>query len=262
MTGRPSVLIDAHVHIGPPKYATREEFAATELQTGLAGAVLVQHLGNTDNRYLADTRAERPERYAGVAIVDGTADVEAVLAAGFAGLRVPPRGLPGGDGESIFDALNERAALASVTGPFDDVASAAFRANVRAHPRMHFRIEHVGGFRYGTTPADRAGFAALLKLSDEPNVSLMWSGFFLNAGTAYPYPNVHDDLRATLAAYGSTRVMWSGDWNRPGLADGEYLRAAELVEAVAPDPDQQAEILGRTARRIFFPDRAERSPSG
>lgn len=249
----PDGVVDAHVHLGPPKYATREVFAATERETGLSGAVLVQHLCNTDNNYLAEARATDPQRYAAVAIVERTFDVDTVLAAGFTGLRLAPRGLPGPDGESVFDALDEHAAIASVTGPFVDVASPAFRSTVRTHPRIHFRVEHVGGFRYGDTPADRGAFAALLHLAEEPNVSLMWSGFFLNAGTEYPYPNVHADLRMTLTAYGSTRIMWSGDWNRTGLADGDYQRAAALVAVIAPDPGQQADILGHTARRVFFP---------
>jgi predicted TIM-barrel fold metal-dependent hydrolase len=244
-------VIDAHVHLGPPKYAAVEAFAAARRREGIAGAVLVQHLGNTDNSYLATHRASDPSRLAAIAIVERAADVADVIAAGFAGLRLSPSGLAGPDGAAGYDALDEHGGIASVTGPFADVVSDAFRATVRAHAATHFRIEHVGGFRYGTTAEDRSQFAALLRLADEPNVSLMWSGFFLNAGSDFPYPNTHRYLAETLAAFGSRRIMWSGDWNRAGLADGDYQRAIEVVRLVAADDAQGADILAHTARRIF-----------
>jgi predicted TIM-barrel fold metal-dependent hydrolase len=217
----------------------------------IAGAILVQHLGNTDNSYLSSVRSAEPERFVALAIVASVEEAPGVLDAGFAGLRLGPAGLPLPDGRQIFDVLDQYRAAVSVTGPLNEVISDEFRTTVRAHPRVRFRIEHIGGFRYGTTDADCDDFTRLLRLADEPNVTLMWSGFFLNAGSPFPYPNTHSDLRETLVAYGSDRIMWSGDWNRAGLVDGDYRRAVELVGAVVSDPDQLADILGRTAERVF-----------
>ena len=244
-------VIDAHIHLGPPKYATIEQFTATARAERIAGALLVQHMGNTDNSYLADVRSTEPERFVALAIVDSVEQVARVLSDGFAGLRLGPLGLPEPSGQEVFDALDAHGAAVSVTGPPDEVVSDAFLRTVRAHPRVRFRIEHVGGFRYGETEADRLAFRRLLRLADEPNVTLMWSGFFLNAGTDFPYPNTHAFLAETLAAYGSERIMWSGDWNREGLAAGDYRRAIELVGLVVNDPEAQADILRRTAIRVF-----------
>jgi L-fuconolactonase len=244
-------VIDAHVHLGPPKYASREDFAQAIGTEEIEGAVLVQHLGNTDNRYLARTRTNHADRFAALAIVERASDVAAVLVEGFAGLRLGPHGLPGTDGAAVFDALDPHRAVISVTGPLAEVASAQFRATVRSHPKLQFRIEHVGGFRYGRSTADREQFARLLRLSEEANVTLMWSGYFVNANSEFPYVNTHADLLETLAAFGSTRIMWSGDWNRAGLGADDYRQAAELVGRVVPDPGQQADILGLTARRVF-----------
>lgn len=244
-------IVDAHVHLGPPKYAAVDQYRQAMAADGIAAALLVQHMGNTDNSYLDAVRAADPERFVALAIVASLDQAPAVLESGFAGLRVAPSGLAGSDGRQVFDVLDQYQAAASVTGPLADVVSDAFRDTVRAHPRVRFRIEHVGGFRYGTADADREDFARLLRLADEPNVTLMWSGFFLNAGTGFPYPNTYADLRKTLHAYGSQRIMWSGDWNRAGLAPGDYRRAVDLVGLVVSDPEQRADILGRTAERVF-----------
>ncbi len=248
---QPLSVVDAHVHLGPPKYATVEQFTAAMEFERIDGAVLVQHLGNSDNRYLAAIRRARPQRFAAVAIIDRVDEVEATLRDGFVGLRLPPTGLPGRDGADVFAALDQAQALASITGPASAVASAPFAAIVRQHPRVQFRIEHLGGYRYGATAEDQRQFTALLALADQPNVTLMWSGFFLNAGTPFPYPNTHAYLAATHAAFGADRIMWSGDWNRPGLATGDYHQMIELVRLVTADEDDVEAILVGTARRVF-----------
>lgn len=248
---RPPV-VDAHVHTGPPKYAPIEDYRAAMTASGIAGAVLVQHLGNTDNRYLLDAVRSDPARFAGVALVDRVEDAAAPLTAGFAGLRVAPSGLPDGSGDAVFDVLADAAAVASLTGPFADVVSDRFREVVAARPTLHVRLEHLGWFRYGPGSADVAAFDRLLELAALPNVSVMWSGFFANAATPYPYPDALPYLRRLLAAFGSERTMWSGDWNRAGLAAGEYAAAVDLARSFWDlDDRQRADVLGGTAARVF-----------
>lgn len=248
---RPPV-VDAHVHTGPPKYAPIEDYRAAMTASAVAGAVLVQHLGNSDNRYLLDAVGSDPARFAGVAIVDSAADAAAVLEAGFAGLRVAPSGLPDGSGPEVFDVLDSAGAVASLTGPFADVVSEEFRSVVTERPRLHVRLEHLGWFRYQPGSPDIAAFPSLLALAELPNVSVMWSGFFANAGTPHPYPDARPYLERLLDAFGSERIMWSGDWNRAGLAAGEYDAAVDLaVTHWGLDERQRADVLGGTAARVF-----------
>ncbi len=244
-------LVDAHVHLGPPEYAAKPALDEAMRSERIDQAVLVQHLGNTDNDYLAAARASDPDRFAAIAIIASVPEVEGALDGGFAGLRLAPAGLAGPDGRDVFDALADKGAVVSVTGPLADVISGDFRATVRSHPSVHFRIEHVGGFRYGESTTDLEDFARLLKLAAEPNVSLMWSGFFLNAGSEYPYLNAHPYLLESLAAFGASRIMWSGDWNRADRRADDYRLAAELVGRMVASPDEQAAILAGTAQRVF-----------
>ncbi|MBB5791172.1 amidohydrolase family protein [Jiangella mangrovi] len=248
----PVAVVDAHVHTGPPKYAAISDYRAAMTASGVAGAVLVQHLGTTDNRYLLDAVRSDPGRFAGVAIADGVEHAAALLSGGFAGLRVAPSGLADGSGDAVFDVLADAGAVASLTGPFASVVSDEFRSVVAERPRLHVRLEHLGWFRYGPGSPDAEAFPSLLELASLPNVSVMWSGFFANAGTPYPYPDALPYLERLLDAFGSERTMWSGDWNRAGLAAGEYDAAAELARSHwGLDARQQADVLGRTAARVF-----------
>ncbi|PZF84264.1 amidohydrolase family protein [Jiangella anatolica] len=245
-------VIDAHVHSGPPKYPPISDYVPVMAESGIAGAVLVQHLGNADNRYLRGVLRSDPARFAGVAIVDRVEDAGGVLADGFAGLRVPPTGLPDGSGDAVFDLLDSESAVASVTGPFDGVVAGRFAAMVAERPRLRVRLEHLGWFRYHPGSADIAAFDRLLALAALPNVTIMWSGFFANAAAPYPYPDALPYLERSLAAFGSERIMWSGDWNRAGLAPGEYSAAVELaLSHWGLSAAQAADVLGRTAARVF-----------
>ncbi|TDC50312.1 amidohydrolase [Jiangella ureilytica] len=248
---RPPV-VDAHVHTGPPKYAPIEDYRAAMAASDIAGAVLVQHLGTTDNRYLLDAVRSEPARFAGVAIAETAEHAAALLSAGFAGLRVAPSGLPDGSGDAVFDVLDDAGAVVSLTGPFADVVSSRLRSVVAERRRLHVRLEHLGWFRYGPGSPDVEAFPRLLELAELPNVSVMWSGFFANAGTAYPYPDARPYLDRLLAAFGPERIMWSGDWNRAGLAAGEYDAAVELaLSHWGLDAEQAAGVLGGTAARVF-----------
>ncbi|WP_053202649.1 amidohydrolase family protein [Jiangella muralis] len=245
-------VVDAHVHSGPPKYAPISAYRAAMAESGIGAAVLVQHLGNSDNRYLLDAVRSDPARFAGVAVVDRASDADAALAAGFAGLRVGPGGLPDGSGAEVFDVLAAAGAVASVTGPFADVVADRFAEVVAARPRLHVRLEHLGWFRYQPGSPDVESFDRLLALAALPNVSVMWSGFFANAGSPYPYPDARPYLDRCLEAFGSERTMWSGDWNRAGLAPGEYTAAVSLaLSHWGLSAAQAADVLGRTAARVF-----------
>ncbi|MFC7716072.1 amidohydrolase family protein [Nonomuraea recticatena] len=80
----------------------------------------------------------------------------------------------------------------------------------------------------------------------------MWGGFHANSGTPYPYPDADPYLRETVAAYGARRITWSGDWNRPDPAPGDYAAAVRhVLERPYLTEDDQRQILGGTARELF-----------
>ncbi|MFD2081755.1 Predicted metal-dependent hydrolase, TIM-barrel fold [Actinopolymorpha cephalotaxi] len=249
-------LVDAHVHVGRQKYPPVEDCLTAMTRAGVGQAVLVQYVGNTDNRYLHECRTRHPGRFALVGMVDperpdAPDQVDRLAAAGFAGVRLwATTRSPGADPLAVWRALDRNHLVASVRGPFADIAHPDFAALLDEVPGLVVRMEHLGFFRYGVD----AGFDAFLRLADRPGVCTMWSGYHAYSSAGHPYPDATPYLRASLAAYGPERVMWSGDWNRDRTAtDDEYDAAVEHVTEhldFLTEADREW-ILGRTAATVF-----------
>lgn len=246
-------VIDTHVHLGGGKYAAPAEWAAAADRHGVEASVLVQHLGHTDNAELLAAGADRA-RHVVIGIPEPD-QVEALLAAGAVGVRLSPEGLHAHPGNEVFAAIADAHAIASVTGPFEQIADPAFAALIDAHPGAHFRLEHVAAFPYAEQPL--TAFAPVLRLAERANVSLMWSGFFHYSRAGFPYHDAWPVLEASLGAFGPERIHWSGDWNRAGGTDASYAADARLVnELPFVDTTAADAIRSRTARRIFWEERA------
>lgn len=255
------MTIDTHVHVGD-KYRQVEDWAATEARLGVQGAVLVQNLGNRDNSYLARCLGEGAGRYAAIAIPEDAAETERLLAAGFAGVRLSPSGLhhlPGD--EAVWRVLAEHGAVASVTGPYDEITAPAFRRLMERHQAVTFRLEHLGWLNYSEMTDPLRHLDPLLALADHPNAMTMWSGYFVNSGQPYPHRDAWPLLEATLERFGAGRLMWSGDWNRPDITDDDYRSSIDLIDLLpfADAPARQAIMHGTAARLFGLP--AEEGPA-
>lgn len=255
--------VDAHVHAGLDRYGPLETFVATMDRTGLEAAVLVQHQGQTDNRYLLEALGRSPARFAVIASCEADAgpdELRAAVRSGAVGIRMRPEiDLAGRRRRAFWGAVDELGLVVSVIGEPRVIASPAFRAAVRALVGARFRLEHVAGVLHADTPLTSPVVGPILELGTEPNVWLMWSGFWLNAGSERPYAAAIETVRASFAAFGPDRICWSGDWNRPGpplarhISDADYVAEADLMEGsfgVVLPADRLA-ILGGTARRLF-----------
>jgi L-fuconolactonase len=257
MTG-PEV-IDTHVHVGLDKYGPIEPYLADMATLGLRCAVLVQHIGNDDDTYLAATAAAHPGRFAVIGSVDpldaGVARSlpARVRALGLAGIRLPGDARsPGRDPLAVWRAADSLGLVVSVRGPFEALIDPAFKRIVTALPNIRFRFEHLGWFKPHRQPMASSRFDRFLRLAVHPNTFVMWSGFYANSGSAYPYATSRPIVAAALAAFGAERTMWSGDWNRPDGTIEQYRAEMELVgESFPVDAAQRAWIMGGTAARLF-----------
>lgn len=227
-------ILDAHVHVGLDKYRPIDEFETDAAHCGVDRAILVQHLGQYDNSYLAACVRRAPDRYAGIAMVDvdsphACEDIEAVAADGaFAGVRLEARTRSAGfEPLQIWRAIADNGMVASVRGPLEDILDPGFLAMLEELPGLPVRLEHGAFFRYGHS--SDAELEGVLALAARPHTYLMWSGYYDFSAWSYPHPDAFAFLRATLAAYGASRIMWSGDWNRNDLdphRPDEYYRQA------------------------------------
>src|SRR5579871_5998970 len=67
-------IIDGYTHCGLSKYEPIERVAEVMATANVSRAVLVQHLGEFDNSYLAQIAAAEPQRFAAVCLVDHHSD--------------------------------------------------------------------------------------------------------------------------------------------------------------------------------------------
>jgi L-fuconolactonase len=252
-------VIDSHVHIGADSYGPIERYRATIDRLELRGAVLVARQWQFDNTELIEAMAS-DDRFRVVGAVDLTApDADAALGrwldAGIVGLRADPAWLVGDPDASIWRRIAHARLLVSFTPHVDTLASRAFRVALEVLGDCAIRIEHLGGLRPAEIPLGDDRAVSILRLADRPNVVTMWSGFWLNAGSPWPYPTADQLLRSSLDAFGPDRMCWSGDWNRPAppvgshITDGDYTREAHIVRRIAGG-DADA-ILKTTATRLF-----------
>ncbi|MET9336385.1 amidohydrolase family protein [Nonomuraea sp. NPDC003804] len=251
------MIVDSHVHVGRWKYPPLEEYLPAMAQAGVAAAVLVQFVGNTDNAYLTRCVAADPARFAAVAMVDtdthgAPAHVARLAATGHVrGVRLwASTRSPGPDPLALWRAIAAVGLVASVRGPLADIAHPGFAGLLAELPGLRVRLEHVGFTTY--PDADRRAFDRFLALAERPLTYTMWAGFHANSGTPYPHADADAYLRETVAAYGARRITWSGDWNRPDPGPGDYAAAVRhVLERPYLAEDDHRLILGGTARELF-----------
>ncbi|MFF1877084.1 amidohydrolase family protein [Leifsonia sp. NPDC058230] len=252
------MLVDAQVHAGPDRYGPIEDYLPTLKAAGVDAAVLVQQSGSVDNRYLAELVAQRPDRFAGVGGVDvsaGRADaqVRRVREAGLTGVRLPAavRGL---DGEpDVWREIAEAGLVATVQGPYEDVADPDFRRLVADLPGMRVVLEHVGNHRYRPDGLPDA----LLRLAELENVHVMLSCYYRFSSERYPFADSAATVAAVIDAFGPERLLWSGDLNRAdqGLAeaDDDYPQAIALIRCQLGGltAAERALVLSGNAARLY-----------
>jgi predicted TIM-barrel fold metal-dependent hydrolase len=226
----------------------------------IAQAVLVQYVGNSDNSYLSRCVQAHPTRFAAVGMVDlDSADaprcVDDLAATGtISGVRLwAATRSPGRDPLAVWRAIEHNGLVATVRGPFDQVIDPGFAAIIDKLPALRVRLEHLGFFRYGRD----AGFERFLSLAQRPNVYTTWSGYYEYSDDPYPHRDALPYLERSLEAFGASRIMWSGDWNRSDLTADSSLRdypdAIQLIteHCTFLSAEQREWILGRTSAQLF-----------
>jgi predicted TIM-barrel fold metal-dependent hydrolase len=260
VTGELAGAIDSHVHIGRDSYGAIEPYRAVMDRLGLRAAVLVARQWQFNNTELLHAAAAEPDRLRVVGAVELLApEAEAAIAhaveAGIAGLRVDPEWLAADPHAPVWRRIADAGLVVSLAPRIDVVATDAFAAALGALDDVTVRLEHLGGIRHAKMSIGDERVLRILALAERPNVVTMWSGFWLNAGSPWPYPTADPILRESLDAFGPERICWSGDWNRPGptigshISDEEYEHEVDVVHRVAGS--DAVAILSGTAARLF-----------
>ena len=273
-------FIDAHVHVwtddleryplapgfsraemAPPTF-TPEELLAHCRPSGVDRVVLIQmSYYGTDNSYMLDTIAARPDVFRGVAVVDHQhpglrEELLRLRAGGVRGLRIYPGGV-GPDEWLTAEADRRLLALAGDLGLvvcplIDPEYLPAIGRAAEAFPQTTFAVDHLAriGIR-GPVPEDQV--AALCALARWPNVLVKVSAFYALGAKRRPHDDLLPLIWRALDAFGAERLMWGSD-SPFQVVDETYEGSISLIrDRLHPVPSPGiAAMLGGTAERVFF----------
>jgi predicted TIM-barrel fold metal-dependent hydrolase len=246
-------VIDSYCHCGISKYLPIEEVEPVLDRAGVERAVLVQHLGEYDNGYLASAAAAAPERYTAVGLVDesspGWREAVSELAAApeFTGLRLThhtllarPDVARAGLEDGLVVMLDAEDGIRDCVEPI--------RALV-GEVGGRFLVSHLGypTIENGRVTAGRE----LLELAASPGVYVLFSGFLELC--PYPYLPLDGFVEDVVAAFGVDRIVWGSDFPVGGGEEG-YLRDLSLIAdgRFSLDPEEREAVMERTPAQLWF----------
>jgi len=260
-TARTIRVIDVYAHCGQSKYHPLPDLEQAMACAGVEQAVLVQHLGEYDNGYIGECVASRPDRFAGVCLVDHTLptacnDLGRWAATGsFRGVRLLMEILE--TNRELWQAATTLRLNLLVFDPAGIVPRLGLLAEfLDEHPAATVILSHLGM----PDAADDPGFArqaAIFELSRYPHVYFQISGMHMFC--LYPYAPMMPLISRALATFGSDRVLWGSNYPVLG-GNEEYTREADLLRSGQLPIDRGAlpAVAATTAEQVWFSNRTER----
>lgn len=256
-------IVDTHCHGGANWFEPVELLLYQMNVNSVDKAVLIQHGGTYDNRYLFECVERFPDRFAVVVMVD-TSDQEAPqalekwAALGAVGVRLGPTvRSTGPDPLAIWRKAEELGLVVSSLGDVEEFASDDFNRLVGDLPNLPIVIEHLAGVRQGAQPP-YATFKRALALARHPNTYIKVGGLG-EISVRPPVLQPHfafDDapplIEMTGDAFGPRRMMWGSDF--PPVSGREGYRNA--LNGVAEHPafksgEDREWVMGKTALSVF-----------
>jgi predicted TIM-barrel fold metal-dependent hydrolase len=246
------MIIDAYTHCGLEKFRPFPEVQEMMAAVGIDRAVLVQHLGQYDNSYIAGCVASAPDSFVGVAMIDATdpgahdALSEVIDTGAFRGLRMSA------DMLMAAPAIASRALEAGLhvilycPGGTEDIESVL---PLLAAGPGNIVVTHLGSptVEQGALMRGRG----VLRLAADERVMITLSG----AGMVCDPPHLplRDLVRDVVNSFGPDRVMWAS--NFPVVGDAAAV-AADLALVTSNTWGLSKEsikmISGVVAQRTWF----------
>lgn len=82
------------------------------------------------------------------------------------------------------------------------------------HPGLRLLVDHMGCSPFAKDEGAFETLPDLLALARYPNVAVKVSGAPSNSSAAYPYKNIHDNIKRIFDAFGPDRCFWGTDLSR------------------------------------------------
>ncbi len=125
----------------------------------------------------------------------------------------------------------------------------------RRHPNLPVVIDHCLNLNAGRE--QKRILSDMLALARVPNLHAKLSFVATGSGESFPFRDMHGPCLAMIDAFGAERCVWGSDFPCklwcPKATYGEHLRV--FTHELDLDADSQRQILGETARRLYFSNR-------
>jgi predicted TIM-barrel fold metal-dependent hydrolase len=249
------LIVDAYTHCGLTRYEPVENVRQVMAAAGVAQAVLVQHLGEYDNRYITSIAAAQPEMFAAVGLVDVTdPHWRAQLnrrgsGPGCAGIRVTVEMLQAA--RDLLKAVADSALTTVIWAP-NGLAEHVqlLESQLEPLPQARVVISHLASPRMINPDAVKAN-QAVLRLSAYQQVMMQLSG--MGMFTPYPYQPLYEWIGAVAESFGKDRLMWGSNYPVVGTADDYLADLLLLKEGRLPIPKAWIpSVIGENASRFWF----------
>ena len=251
------VIVDTHVHAGLNKYEPIEVLTFQMELNGITHSVLIQYMGNTDNRYLLECLGRFPGKFSAVGLVDtGKEDATNVLEywfnKGIHGVRLGPKvRSPGIDPLDIWRKAEQLGMIVSSIGIVEDFAADGFRHLVRKVPDLKIVIEHLGGVGRDVEPPYSA-YLKVLDLARYPNIYMKVPGFGEICHEPFPYQKIPPLVNLAYDAFGASRLMWGSDFPPVSSREGYHNSLHFPWEHITFANESEKEwIFGKTALSVW-----------
>ena len=249
------IIVDTHCHTGTSKYEPIESLLFHMEQANVSKAVLIQHAGNTDNRYHIQCLRSSPNRFAAAMIVEANDTGEKIhlwAEQGIMGIRLRADSRADtADPLAHWRAADKLNLVVSVPCSISTLLGNEFSQILNTFQDLKIVIEHLGGANHSMKPPYQE-FKTMLELSRYPNLLIKLPGFGEFCQLPYPFTDILPMAQMVVEAFSPQRVMWGSDYPPVSTREG-YNHSLEFPLDYFSDlsAEDQEWIFGRTALSIW-----------
>ena len=248
-------IIDAYAHCGLSKYEPIEKVREVMAAGGISRAVLVQHLGEFDNSYIGSVVASDREHFAGVLLVDHTANnfaetlADWVASGRFQGLRLTADALLASP--DLFALAGDLGLAIVLYAPqgIRPILPQLQRA-LESAPFTRLVITHLGNPTLIGSKLDE-GASAVLELARFSNAYFQLSGMTMFC--AHPHEAIYPLIERAVVAFGPRRLIWGSNYPVGGSQQDYIADLRLLLDGGLPVPREAiVQIASENAKRLWF----------
>lgn len=249
-------LIDNHIHAGD-KYGPVENAIGNMDSLGITHAVIVQHMGQYNNTYVAQCLEKYPERFWIVAMVDlALPDAPKTLRKWLKdddlhGVRLPAVSLS--RRPDVWDMAAECRGVISVMGlqPRDLGQIERLKTFLEANPRSRMKIEHLG-HADPAEPPPYITYQRVMDLASYKGVYLQLSAPHTHSKKPYPHEDMLPFVEMAKKHFGPYHLIWGSSYP-PVEMYMTYAQSLAWVDSLGLTDFQKQAVLWDNAVRLWDP---------